>query len=144
MKYLAGILIAIVATVSLAAQPKGHALLQPAEWKAMQQVIGDQLSALKTGEGTKALTYSIPGIRQQFGSSERFLRMVRESYSPLLKARSSTFLEGSVVDGVTIQPLQLVMPDNTVLVALYQMEKQKDGNWRIAGCAIARSTTQST
>lgn len=27
-----------------------------------------------------------------------------------------------------------------VLVALYPMEKQKDGTWRIAGCVIAPST----
>jgi len=31
-----------------------------------------------------------------------------------------------------------------VLVALYQMQKQADGRWRIAGCVIAPSTVQST
>ena len=41
-------------------------------------------------------------------------------------ARCSTrattqFLEGAVIDGAAIQPLQLVLPDNTVLVALYTM-----------------------
>jgi hypothetical protein len=127
-----------------AAPPAGDASLRPAEWKAIQQVIADQLKALKAGDGSKAMTYSVPGIRQQFGTPERFLRMVREGYGALLEARSSTFLEGAVVDGVTIQPLQLVLPDNTVLVALYQMEKQKDGRWRIAGCLIAPSTVQST
>jgi hypothetical protein len=128
-----------------AAPPAGEATLRPAEWKAIQQVINEQLKALKAGDGTKAWTYSVPGIRQQFGTPERFLRMVREGYSALLEARSSTFLQGAVlVDGATIQPLQLVLPDNTVLVALYQMEKQKDGRWRIAGCVIAPSTVQST
>ena len=127
-----------------AAPPSGEATLRPAEWKAIQQVINEQLKALKAGDGTKAMTYAVPGIREQFGTPERFLRMVREGYSALLEARSNTFLEGAVVDGATIQPLQLVLPDNTVLVALYQMEKQKDGRWRIAGCVIAPSTVQST
>jgi hypothetical protein len=144
MKRLAAIVFAVCALTALAAPPSGNASLRSAEWKAIQQVIGDQLKALKAGDGTKAMTYSVPGIRQQFGTPERFLRMVREGYSALLDARASTFLEGAVVDGVTIQPLQLVLPDNTVLVALYQMEKQRDGRWRIAGCVIAPSTVQST
>jgi hypothetical protein len=127
-----------------AAPPPGEATLRPAEWKAIQQVIDDQLKALKAGDGTKAMTYSVPGIRQQFGTPERFLRMVREGYSALLVARSSTFLQGAVIDGATVQPLQLVLPDSSVVVALYQMEKQKDGRWRIAGCVIAPSTVQST
>jgi len=149
MKSLAGISVAVFVLAAFAfsasaAPPPGDPTLRPAEWKAIQQVIGDQLKALKAGDGSRAMTYSVPGIRQQFGTPERFLRMVREGYSALLEARSSTFLEGAVVDGVTIQPLQLVLPDNTVLVALYQMQKQKDGRWRIAGCVIAPSTVQAT
>jgi hypothetical protein len=31
-----------------------------------------------------------------------------------------------------------------VLVALYQMQKQSNGQWRIGGCWIAPSTVQST
>ena len=90
------------------------------------------------------MNYAVPGVRQQFRTPERFMRMVRDGYRPLLDHRSSSFLKGAVVDGRTIQPLQLVMPDNTVLVALFQMEKQRDGHWQIAGCVIAPSTAQST
>src|SRR5450755_1067314 len=97
MKLLTGLVFAVVALAAFAAPPAGDAALRPAEWKAIQQVIGDQLKALKAGDGTKAMTYSVPGIRQQFGTPERFLRMVREGYSALLEARSSTFLEGAVV-----------------------------------------------
>ena len=72
------------------------------------------------------------------------MRMVRDGYGALLTARTSTFLKGAVVDGVTVQPLQLVLPDNSVVVALYRMEKQKDGAWRIAACVIAPSQARST
>jgi Domain of unknown function (DUF4864) len=141
---LAGIVLAASALTAFAGPPPGHAKLRPAEWTAIKVVIGDQLTALKAGDGTKAMAFSVPGIRQQFRTPERFLRMVREGYSALLDARYSTFLDGAVVDGITIQPLQLVLPDNSVVVALYRMEKQKDGIWRIAGCVIAPSTAQST
>jgi hypothetical protein len=131
-------------TLPAVAAPPGHAMLQPAEWTAIKEVIGAQLKALKAGDGLKAMTYAVPGIRLQFRSPERFLRMVRDGYGALLNARASTFLEGAVVDGTTLQPLQLVLPDNSVVVALFTMERQKDGAWRIAGCVIAPSTAQST
>jgi DNA-binding transcriptional LysR family regulator len=144
-------LAALLASLALAASappadaaPPGHSALQPAEWAAIKEVIGGQLQAMKAGDGTKAMTYSVPGIRRQFGSPERFMRMVRDGYGALLTARDSTFLEGAVVDGITLQPLQLVLPDNSVVVALYRMEKQKDGAWRIAGCVIAPSKVQAT
>ena len=156
MRRIVAIVLMAVACAAAAALPEGHDQLPSGEWKAIQQVIGDQLKALKAGDGTKAITYSAPGIRQQFRTPERFLRMVREGYSALLDARSSTFLEGAVIGGETIQPLQLVLPDNTVVVALYTMVKVRDGqkeglrdgqrggNWRIAGCVIAPSKSQST
>ena len=69
--------------------------------------------------------------------------MVRGAYSPLLVARYTEFLEGAVIDGIVIQPLRLIAPDNTVQVALYTVEKQANGRWRINGCRIAPSTVQA-
>ena len=144
MKQVAVFALAVFALAAIAAPPDGHRTLPPADWNSIQMVIGDQLQALKAGDGTKAMNYSVPGIRRQFRTPERFLRMVREGYGALLEARYSAFLKGAVVDGITIQPLQLVLPDSSVVVALYRMEKQKDGSWRIAGCVIAPSTAQAT
>ena len=68
------------------------------------------------------------------------MSMVRSGYAPLLTARYVEFLQGAVIDGTVIVPLRLIDADNTVRVALYIMERQKDGAWRIAGCRIAPST----
>ena len=140
---IALVLAAGVPTAS-AATPPGHAALRSAEWNSIQLVIDDQLKALRAGDGAKAMSYAAPGLRQRFGTPERFMRMVREGFRPLLDARSSAFLDGAVVDGITIQPLQLVLPDSSVVVALYRMEKQRDGVWRVAGCVIAPSKALST
>jgi hypothetical protein len=138
------LLAALVAAPAFAAQPAPGPTLPEKDWNAIRQVIDEQISALKAGDGARALTFAAPGIRAQFGTPENFLRMVRSGYAPLLDARYQAFLDGAVVDGATIQPLRLVMPDNTVLVALYQMQRQPDGRWRIAGCVIAPSTVQAT
>jgi hypothetical protein len=69
--------------------------------------------------------------------------MVRTSYAPLLAARYTEFLQGAVIEGRVVQPLRLVAPDNTVLVALYTLERQPDGSWRITSCLLAPSTVRA-
>jgi hypothetical protein len=127
-----------------AAPPAATPSMPAKEWQAIQKIIESQLQALKAGDGNKAMAFAAPGISDQFQDPETFMRMIRSGYQPLLHARYTAFLDGAVVGGNTIQPLQLIMPDNTVLVALYQMQKQKNGQWRIAGCVLAPSKVQAT
>jgi hypothetical protein len=126
------------APAGLAAEAK----LGRSDWTAIKKVIGQQLAALRAGDGERAFGYASPGIRAQFGDAQRFMTMVRSGYSPLLEARYTEFLEGAVIDGVIVQPLRLIAPDNTVLVALYTVEKRK-GAWRINGCQLAPSTVKA-
>jgi hypothetical protein len=71
------------------------------------------------------------------------MRMVRESYRALLDARYVEFLEGAVIAGDVVQPLRLVLPDGTVMVAIYGMQRETDGGWRIDACVIAPSTVRA-
>jgi hypothetical protein len=113
-----------------------------ADWTAIKKVIRQQLDALRAGEAERAFRYASPGIQAQFGDADNFMAMVRTGYVPLLEARYTEFLEGAVIEGVIVQPLRLIAPDNTVLVALYTMEKRK-GAWRINGCRLAPSTVKA-
>ena len=123
---------------------EAHARLPASKWTAIRQVIDNQLEALRRGDAIGAFSFAAPGIRERFGDAPTFLAMVRESYAALLDARYTEYLDGAVVDDTTIQPLRLVMNDDTVFVALYQMRKGDDGRWRVAGCVIAPSTLRST
>jgi hypothetical protein len=116
--------------------------LKVAQWSAIKKVISQQLAALKRSEAKSAFAYASDAIQAQFGDADTFLTMVRTSYAPLLEARYTEFLEGAVIDGVIVQPMRLVAPDNTVRVALYTMERHK-GGWRINGCVIAPSTVRA-
>ena len=118
--------------------------LPPTEWKAIQRVISEQRAALHAGDASKAFAYASPGIRAQFNDAATFMTMVRGAYASLLTARYVEFLDGAVIEGLVIQALRLVDADSTVRVALYTMEKQKDGSWRISSCRIAPSTVLST
>lgn len=118
--------------------------LSSAEWTTIRRIIADQLAALRSGDATRAFSFASTGIRDQFDDAPTFLLMVQQRYGVLLTARYTEFLEGAVIDGHTIQPLRLVMNDDTVLVALYDMQRDERGGWRIAGCVIAPSTVRST
>jgi hypothetical protein len=138
----AAIVFALLATRAFA-QGSAGPTHPAAEWETIRDVVTSQRQALVAGDGERAFAFATPALRRQYGSAEAFMRMVRSGYQALVDARYVELLEGAVIDGSTIQPLRLVMPDGTVLVALYTMERQRDGGWRIAGCTIAPSTVKS-
>jgi Domain of unknown function (DUF4864) len=140
MSMLCALGAALPNTPGSAAEPDVRA----GDWKAIRAVIAQQRSAFLAGDAAKAFSYASPGIKAQFGDAATFIAMVRSGYAALLSARYVEFLEGAVIDGTVIQPLRLIETDNTVRVALYTMEKQKNGVWRISGCHIAPSTVQAT
>jgi hypothetical protein len=138
------VVLALVLLAPLAfAQGSAGPTHSAADWNGIRGVVTAQREALVAGDGERAFAFATPALRRQYGSAEAFMRMVRSGYQALVEARYVELLEGAVIEGSTIQPLRLVMPDGTVLVALYTMERQRDGGWRIAGCVIAPSTVKS-
>ena len=135
----------LAALLLLAGRTDAQTAQEPSEreWRAIKAMITAQRRALVDGDGEKAFRYASPGIRAQFGDGEHFLAMVHAGYAALLSARRVEFLEGAVIDGVVIQPLRLEDADGTIRVALYTLERQADGSWRISGCQIAPSTLRS-
>ncbi len=115
----------------------------PRDWKAIRTVIGDQLAALKKDDGARAFKHAAPGLQAQFGDAATFMQMVHAGYQPLIDARYREYLDGAVIDGQVVQPVRLVLRDDHVLVALYTMQKDDAGRWRIAGCLLAPSTVKS-
>ena len=132
-----------LAAPACAAATNADSVLADAEWRAIRGTIGGQLAALKAGNAGKAFAQASPSIRQQFGTAANFLAMVRAAYGALIAARYTEFLEGAIIEGNVIQPLRLVAPDNSVQVALYTMQKQSDGRWKISGCVLAPSTVHA-
>jgi hypothetical protein len=125
------------------AAPAAEPQVRAADWKSIKQAISAQRAALVAGDGNRAFGYATPALRAQFGDAETFMAMVHLGYPALLTARYTEFLQGAVIDGLVIQPLRLIDVDNSVRVALYTLEKQPSGAWRISGCRIGLSTVQA-
>ncbi|MEO8487813.1 MAG: DUF4864 domain-containing protein [Betaproteobacteria bacterium] len=128
---------------SALAQAPATDTLPASDWREIRSVVEAQRDALVAGNAERAYGYASRGIREQFGDAQTFLRMVLQAYAALVDAREAVLLEGAVIEGRVIQPMRLVLPDNTVQIALYTMEKQRAGGWRIAGCILAPSTLKA-
>jgi hypothetical protein len=117
--------------------------LAAADREAIRQVIMQQLDAFQRDDEVEAFSYAAPSIQAQFKTPAEFMRMVRSAYQAVYRPRSKEFLEVLVTDGQVVQPLQVVAPDASVLVAYHLMERQPDGMWRISGCVLGRAQGES-
>ena len=133
----------MLASACALAQLPGVGTLPAEEWREIRSAVEAQRAALVAGDAQRAYGYAARGIREQFGDADTFMTMVRAAYGALIDARDAELLDGAVIDGQVIQPLRLVLPDNTVLVALYSMVRERGGAWRINGCVLAPSTLKA-
>lgn len=120
------------------AAPVGAQSLPAGDETAVQAVISAQLEAFQRDDGPGAYAFAAPVIRQRFPTPDIFMDMVRQGYQPVYRPQSVEFLESRVIDGSPFQAVRLIGPDGLAVIALYRMEQQADGSWRIAGVQLVR------
>jgi hypothetical protein len=121
-----------------------EALPGEADQAAIRAVISDQLAAFQRDDGPGAFAFASPFIQQKFGTPEIFLQMVRTGYPPVYRPREVQFRDLAWQDGRLYQKVFLVGPDGEPVLALYEMQRQPDGSWRINGCILTKSPDLST
>jgi ketosteroid isomerase-like protein len=136
MRALAVFLILIVAAPALARPLAPVADVGPDDRAAIQRVISDQIAAFRRDDGEAAFALAAPGIQRMFGNPESFMAMVRGGYQPVYRPREFAFRELVIMDRHLVQMVAVVGPDGQRVSALYHMERQPDGTWRIAGCHL--------
>lgn len=107
---------------------------------AARATIERQIEAFKTNDSATAYAQAAPQIQNLFPSPETFIAMVERGYPPILRPRSYRFEtvedagEDELAQGVALQD------ENGVdWVALYSLQKQVDGAWRITGCSLKKA-----
>ena len=111
--------------------------LPAADVAAIQRVITSQLDAFKRDDGPGAYAFASDGIKAIFPSAAIFMKMVREGYPAVYRSREAEFQELSFLQGTMwVQEALIVGADGTVMHALYTMERQPNGTWKIAGCTL--------
>jgi DNA-binding transcriptional LysR family regulator len=113
--------------------------LPPGDQDAIRGVIEGQLGAFRGNDAAAAFAYASPTIQQKFGSAELFIDMVRRGYATVFRPRSVAFGPLVEIDGAPVQKVDLIGPDGARGLALYYMEREADGRWRINGCVLTQS-----
>lgn len=114
----------------------------PADAAAIRAVISHQLGAFLHDDGNAAYGDASPTIQALFHDPDTFMEMVRTGYQSVYRARGVEFRDLGMMDNRLIQQVYMVGPDGIPVLALYQMQKQPDGSWKINGCSIARAPDQ--
>jgi hypothetical protein len=118
--------------------------LSAADRQAIRAVIAQQIAAFRRDDGEAAFAFAAPRIREIFATPDNFMRMVREGYQPVYRPREVTFGTLSTLEGRLVQRVLLVGPDGVPVTALYFMELQPDGSWKISGCILTTAEDKST
>ncbi len=103
---------------------------------AIRQIIQAQLDAFARDDAAAAFGFATPSLQTQFGSASRFLSVVREAYAPVYRPGSVWFGALKTADGAVAQFVHLTDRKGAAVLAVYLMERQGDGSWRIAGCRL--------
>lgn len=111
--------------------------LTAADRIAIRAVIERQLEAFREEDAAAAFALASPEIQAKYGSPELFMIAVKTFYEPVYRPRRmGGYTDLHVIDGQLTQPVLLVGPDGDFAVALYAMQKQAHGDWKILGCSL--------
>lgn len=110
--------------------------LPAADQAAIRAVIASQIGAFRRDDDSAAFALASPNIQHLFGDAATFMAMVRRGYAPVYRPGAVAFGPLVTTDGRIEQRVQLTGPDGAPALALYDMEREPDGSWRIDGCML--------
>jgi len=142
MKRIAAAVFALVFALGATAAARA-ADISDSDRAAIQALITDQIHAFQRDDGSTAYADASPTIQSIFSSPDAFMAMVKNGYAPVYRPQSVTF--GDIVDS-DAGPLQKVFvtgPDGKSYLAVYTLEHEPDGTWKINGCSIVDDDSPS-
>ena len=112
---------------------------------AARATVERQIEAFRRDDAATAYAQAAPQIQSLFPSPETFLAMVRQGYGAVYRARrfSVDRIEEAGDDGLA---LGVTIQDEAGAdwAALYSLQKQPDGAWRITGCRLVKAPGSNT
>lgn len=132
---LRAILVTLLLLIAPAASLGGP--VSDADRAEFQRIISEQIDAFRADDGARAYSYAAPNVRQIFPTPDIFMQMVKQGYKPVYRPQSFSFgVAGDDPLGRPSQRVTVVGPDGKTYEAVYAMERQPDGAWRIQGCNL--------
>jgi hypothetical protein len=106
---------------------------------AAQSVIRAQEQAFGRDDAAAAYSHAAPAIKEIFPAADIFMFMVQNSYAPVYRHKSFEFGE-TKVEGTWIgQRVHIIDANGEAWEALYTLEQQADGSYKITGCTLLKA-----
>jgi hypothetical protein len=106
---------------------------------AAQAVISAQAEAFSHDDAAAAYSYAAPAIHGLFPRPDIFMFMVQNNYAPVYRHKGFEFGEARVEDGWIAQRVHIVDANGEAWEALYTLEAQPDGSFKITGCSLLKA-----
>jgi Domain of unknown function (DUF4864) len=108
-----------------------------ADKQSFQHIISGQLDAFKSENGPLAYSFAAPLVTTIFPTVDNFMAMVKRGYAPVYNNEKYQFgkLETDNA-GRPAQHVTIITKDGKRYEAVYALQKQADGSWKIAGCSL--------
>jgi hypothetical protein len=116
-----------------------------AEIKAAQDAKDRQKKSLNRKYQVAAYSIAAPNIKRIFPTVETFMDMVTGGYGPVHRPRNYAFGKVQEMSATSIvQQVLIVGPDGKDYEAIYTLELQPDGTYRITSVSLRASKSLST
>jgi hypothetical protein len=117
--------------------------LGPQDEQAIRAAVQAQLDAFSEDDADRAFGLASASARNLLGSPDNFLQIVKRQYPPVYRHRLVIFASPEIVDGRALQLVRLTDSDSLVWIAVYVMQREADGTWKIDGCRLQETTSVS-
>ena len=111
---------------------------------AIRQAVESQLKAFAQDDAAKAFELATEDTRTRAGTPDNFLRLIREHFNPIYRFTSVIFSRPEMVDGLPVQLVRVADNDGKVWLALFSMQHEADGSWKIDDCRLFETSSVST
>jgi Domain of unknown function (DUF4864) len=102
-------------------------------------VIERQIDAFRRDDGAAAFAFASPELQTLFHDPDRFMAMVRNGYQPVYRPKAYSFsADAETPDGLT-ETLAIEDAEGQAWTAVYTLEKEPDGSWRITSCHLVKA-----
>lgn len=109
-------------------------------------VIESQINAFLTDDMAAAYSFASPSIKNLYPDQTRFFEMVKRGYQPVYRPGNFAFGRSRLAPGGggIVQEVIISGPDGQDWTALYSLERQPDGSFKINGVQMIRAAAPQT
>ncbi|MBP1090287.1 DUF4864 domain-containing protein [Bradyrhizobium diazoefficiens] len=106
---------------------------------AAQGIIRAQEQAFVRDDATAAYSYAAPAIKEIFPAPDIFMSMVQNGYAPVYRHKIFEFGDSKTEGNWIAQRVHIVDANGEAWEAVYTLEQQADGSYKITGCSLLKA-----